>query len=359
MRHTHISQTSFALRLCILVAAITPLASAQVTPRQSLVGINRPIPVLIDAPKPEAQPAHIELVLASTDGHVIARTMTAPGKQDLAHLFPLVWTTADIPVLYAQLIIDGNHIGPPLVIQPLETPARAEDGLTARVRNEHFLLRELAALPQAKLDELARQTTVHAPNPPVRSGVRLWIDQRIILETDAGEIELALRPDAAPNTCYHFLQLVNDGLYTQVPFHRVIAADAQGRPFLIQSGDPTGTGAGGCGISIDFEPSTLPHDFGVVSMARKPDDPNSASSQFFICLSREACAGLDGNYTAFAQVVRGQDVIATIAATPTGAKGRPIDPPLVQRARTIPAPTLADRTIESPAEPLLPKPTPR
>ena len=103
-------------------------------------------------------------------------------------------------------------------------------------------------------------------------------------------------------------------------------------------GDPTGTGDGGPGYSIDLEPTKLPHDFGVLSMARE-NEPNTNGSQVFVCLSREGTQKLDGKYAAFAQAVRGADTILAIAGTPlipdrpgTDPKNRPKDPPEKMRS---------------------------
>src|SRR5258708_35830605 len=120
------------------------------------------------------------------------------------------------------------------------------------------------------------------------------------METSLGDIELAMRPDEAPNTVWNFLTLCAGGFYTDIIFHRIKAVNPATRsPFVIQAGDPlqrkdvpaeaTGAGEGGPGYWINLEPSKLPHDFGVVSMARKSDGslPNLAGSQFFISLSRK------------------------------------------------------------------------
>jgi len=197
---------------------------------------------------------------------------------------------------------------------------------------------------------------VREPRERVYSGVRTWVLARVVFETSAGDIEIALRPDAAPRTAFHFLSLCQGGFYEGTIFHRIIEEDAQGNPFLIQGGDPTGTGVGGPGFSVDFEPSSLEHDFGVVSLARLPGDPNSGGSQFFICLSREACAALDGQYTAFAEVVRGASTIQTIAALPVGPadpndedspRERPLEPPVIQSVRVIDAAPRPERRIET------------
>ena len=95
-------------------------------------------------------------------------------------------------------------------------------------------------------------------------------------------------------------------------FHRVVPLDRQGRPFVIQGGDPAGTGDGGPGYTIKAEFNARKHEPGVLSMARS-GHPDSAGSQFFICLTRENCKHLDGQYTAFGKVTKGMDVVEKIA----------------------------------------------
>lgn len=130
-----------------------------------------------------------------------------------------------------------------------------------------------------------------------------------------------LCPDVAPNTVNNFISLVKKGFYDGLIFHRVIAG------FMIQGGDPTGTGTGGPGYRIKGEfrgngvPNSLRHDRGVLSMARAYD-PNSAGSQFFI-MHREGFY-LDGQYAAFGRVTEGMDVVDEIATTRTGRGDRPV-----------------------------------
>ncbi len=103
-------------------------------------------------------------------------------------------------------------------------------------------------------------------------------------------------------------------------------------------GDPTGTGAGGPGYFIDLEDSNLPHDFGVISMARS-GDPNSNGSQVFLCLSRGGTEFLDGRYTTFGQSIQGADAIRAIADSPVGQGDRPTgsDLPKIITARLVDA----------------------
>lgn len=131
----------------------------------------------------------------------------------------------------------------------------------------------------------------------------------VTLETNHGKLVLELYHDVAPAHADSFLARTNDGFYNNTIFHRVIAG------FMIQGGDPTGTGTGGPGYSIPAEFNELPHQEGTLSMARGPD-PNSAGSQFFVCLARRP--NLDRQYTVFGQLIKGYDVLQKIGAVPVG-----------------------------------------
>ncbi len=137
-----------------------------------------------------------------------------------------------------------------------------------------------------------------------------------------GEIQLELYPKIAPNTVANFVELAQSGYYDGLMFHRVIAG------FMIQGGDPLGTGTGGPGWTIKgefaqngFAQNTLNHTRGVVSMARS-GDPDSAGSQFFIM--HGDASYLDGGYAAFGKVVSGMEVVDYIANIPTDAGDKPL-----------------------------------
>ena len=131
---------------------------------------------------------------------------------------------------------------------------------------------------------------------------------------DFGDIKIELYPDVAENTVANFVNLVEDKFYDNNTIHRVQ------KGFVIQGGDPTGTGTGGPGYSIKGEftqngyRNNLSHTKGVISMARS-SDPDSAGSQFFIVLSDEAAPSLDGMYAGFGKVIEGMDVIEKIENT--------------------------------------------
>jgi peptidyl-prolyl cis-trans isomerase B (cyclophilin B) len=138
---------------------------------------------------------------------------------------------------------------------------------------------------------------------------------------DGGIIRAELYPDIAPNTVRNFISLIKKGFYDGVIFHRVIPG------FMIQGGDPNGTGMGGPGYSIRGEftsngfKNDLKHTAGVLSMARAMN-PDSAGSQFFIM--HADAPHLDGQYAAFGKVTDGMDVVNRIAATATDFRDKPM-----------------------------------
>jgi cyclophilin family peptidyl-prolyl cis-trans isomerase len=138
------------------------------------------------------------------------------------------------------------------------------------------------------------------------------------IETSKGAITIELWDDVAPKHAENFQKLAKDGFYDGLIFHRIIPG------FVIQGGCPDGTGMGGPGWNVDAEFNDREHHEGVLSMARS-QDPNSAGSQFFICLGRDHCQHLDGQYTAFGKVTDGIDVVRDIGSTSTGQGDRPVE----------------------------------
>jgi peptidyl-prolyl cis-trans isomerase B (cyclophilin B) len=126
----------------------------------------------------------------------------------------------------------------------------------------------------------------------------------------AGEMIAEFYPDKAPNHVRNFKWLADHHFYDGVKFHRII------KGFMIQGGDPTGTGSGGPGWSVNAEFNDVKHTKGILSMART-SDPNSAGSQFFVMDSTST--HLDGQYTVFGKVIKGIEVEGKIAAIPTTA----------------------------------------
>jgi peptidyl-prolyl cis-trans isomerase B (cyclophilin B) len=142
------------------------------------------------------------------------------------------------------------------------------------------------------------------------------------LHTSHGAIEIELFPADAPKTVENFTKLAGDGFYDGVIFHRVIP------DFMIQGGDPTGTGSGGPGYTFEDEPNAHRVERGALAMANA--GPNTNGSQFFI-VTAGACPWLDGKHTVFGRVTIGMDVVDVISATETDASDRPREEVTIQR----------------------------
>jgi cyclophilin family peptidyl-prolyl cis-trans isomerase len=149
------------------------------------------------------------------------------------------------------------------------------------------------------------------------------------LHTSSGEIDIRFFPDVAPNHVKNFIDLAEKGFYNGTKFHRVIPG------FMIQGGDPntiSGSpatwGTGGSGKNIAQEFNSISHKRGIVSMARS-NDPNSASSQFFIVVKDSTF--LDNQYTVFGQVTKGMDIADKIVGAPTGSQDRPNNPTSIDK----------------------------
>jgi peptidyl-prolyl cis-trans isomerase B (cyclophilin B) len=148
------------------------------------------------------------------------------------------------------------------------------------------------------------------------------------LDTSLGKITLDMLPDVAPGHCRNMLALAKIGYYDGLGFHRII------KGFMIQGGCPEGTGTGGPGYTIPAEFNSTKHVAGVLSMART-SDPNSAGSQFFICL--EAASHLDRQYTAFGRTADDASlaVVKSIGNVKTGANDKPATPVSIKTAKVI------------------------
>jgi peptidyl-prolyl cis-trans isomerase B (cyclophilin B) len=157
-----------------------------------------------------------------------------------------------------------------------------------------------------------------------------------VIKTSAGTMVIEFWPDVAPKTVENFKKLANQGFYDGTCFHRVI------KDFMIQGGDPLtkdnanqarwGTGDPGYKIKAEFNKKS--HTRGVISMARS-QDPDSAGSQFFICHGNPSF--LDGQYTAFGVLIKGDDVLEKIATTPTGPRDVPLTRQNIDSIKIVPA----------------------
>jgi peptidyl-prolyl cis-trans isomerase B (cyclophilin B) len=162
-----------------------------------------------------------------------------------------------------------------------------------------------------------------------------------VIKTAHGEMTIAFWPEVAPKTVENFKTLARKGFYDGTAFHRIV------KGFMVQGGDPltkdprqeSRWGTGDPGYKIKAEFSKKPHVRGVISMARS-SDPDSAGSQFFICLADARF--LDGQYTAFGQLIKGDDVLGKLGDTPTtrgggGENSRPAARVAVESIKIVPA----------------------
>jgi peptidylprolyl isomerase len=149
----------------------------------------------------------------------------------------------------------------------------------------------------------------------------------VVLETNQGNIELTLFPDKAPKTVENFTGLVKKGYYNGLIFHRVI------KNFMLQGGDPTGTGSGGTSLwgkdfADEISPDLVFDKPGILAMANRGPDTNG--SQFFI--TTVPTPWLNGHHTIFGQVTQGYDVVSKIESTPTGTGDRPVQDQTIIKA---------------------------
>jgi len=173
-----------------------------------------------------------------------------------------------------------------------------------------------------------------------------------IIETTKGTIKLSFFPEVAPNHVANFKKLASEGFYNGLIFHRVIPG------FVVQGGCPntrsedrTRHGTGGPGYKVKAEFNQTPHDRGILSMARS-SDPDSAGSQFFICLAK--VPSLDRQYTVFGKVIEGMNVVDQIAKGPRDKKDNPVERMVMKKVWIQPAGAAA----QAPAAPRPPQAAP-
>lgn len=177
--------------------------------------------------------------------------------------------------------------------------------LAGMVRFKYLKSEDLGSILLAQEKQISEQAQVMginleemlATNPEGLSRVTA------IIQTPRGKIKIKFFSNEAPKTCRRIITLIHQKFYDGLIFHRVVPG------FVVQGGDPTGTGTGGSGTNLLAEFNSKPHVLGAVAMARATD-PNSADSQFYISLGTHP--HLDGQYTVFAQVVEGMDVVSQI-----------------------------------------------
>lgn len=353
--------THVAAALSLIALALSSAPELRLTAPRTYFSAFKPVEVTLAASgastaSPEAE---LRLIDPATGATLAGAGVAVPTAcVDVTDLFPALRDDPPPRAVLIQGYIGVEAAGTPLVLVPMWTPLRHVNALEAAVLDaarERSVARitQLLSLRPTALDELIRRVAPVSPEPRSFGGFRVIPDRRIVFQTSLGRVELALRHDQAPNACAAVLRLVDGGFYDGLTIHRVVPRDRDGNPFIIQLGDPSagtdgsGSGYAGAGERLGFEPTDLPQDFGVVSLARAPDDPDSASSQLVICLSAGAGRLIQGSLTAFAVIVSGADTLGSIEASPVGPRDpddpasprdRPLAPIVIERAFSVPAP---------------------
>lgn len=163
--------------------------------------------------------------------------------------------------------------------------------------------------------------------PPYNNNEVNNMNRKVYFHTNLGDFTAELFEDKAPKTAGNFLELVEKGFYDGIIFHRVID------DFMIQGGDPTGTGMGGPGYTIDdeFGPGLAHSSEGILSMANA--GPNTGGSQFFITLV--PTPWLDGHHAIFGKITEGMDVVHKIGSTPTDFADRPLEDVVMEKVEIV------------------------
>jgi cyclophilin family peptidyl-prolyl cis-trans isomerase len=204
-------------------------------------------------------------------------------------------------------------------------PANTANNETTAAQTETTTTTSSASATDATVPPATTSSAAAEENRPMSA----YQNKVAELHTSAGEIDIRFFPDVAPNHVKNFIDLAEKGFYNGTKFHRVIPG------FMIQGGDPntiSGSpatwGTGGSGKNIAQEFNSISHKRGIVSMARS-NDPNSASSQFFIVVKDSTF--LDNQYTVFGQVTKGMDIADKIVSAPTGSQDRPNNPTSIDK----------------------------
>jgi len=210
----------------------------------------------------------------------------------------------------------GGQKGRAGVVEGILTPAWPLEEVRMKGKNAVWLLAIFLLLGSPALAEMKDKKFTSEE-------IKKMSETKAVIETKFGNIELKFFPEAAPGHVSNFLDLAKKGFYDGTIFHRVIPG------FMIQGGDPNTKspdrsthGMGGPGYTIKAEFGGKPHKRGILSMARS-QDPNSAGSQFFICVANASF--LDGKYSVFGEVTSGMEVVDQIVGQPRDKKDNPND----------------------------------
>jgi peptidyl-prolyl cis-trans isomerase B (cyclophilin B) len=339
----------FTVTLLCTVCAAGPVPRLAPQGRTSpFIPLNGAMPMAINHDADNAV-----LVLMNHEGDVLSGPhQVEQGKVvDLLVLMPVIRSLDE--AAYVQLMHGEQPINCPWVIEPalsrripivqeVESPERGAWTKIVGWQDEGALDNDELPDGAGRIEGAALSSAAPRDDAVIRSGWWVYLERDVHMLTDHGEFRIDMREDAAPSTCRNFRALASMGFYNNTIAHRIIPKGRNGRPFVIQGGDPLGTGEGGPGWWLPLEPTHLGHDYGVMSMARG-QNPDSAGSQWFIALDREETARLDGQYCAFGEIFMGKDAIDSMAAVELGdtdyLSSRPVQPPRITVARLAPAPT--------------------
>ncbi len=188
----------------------------------------------------------------------------------------------------------ADFVPPPVTSAPVATPS-----LTAPAPEAS----PMVTTPQNPSNPTVSASGAPAGAPDLSVDANGLSKTTVVIQTNQGVIKYKFYPQEAPNTVNRMIELIKQGFYNGLTFHRVVPK------FVIQGGDPAGNGTGGSGQKMKAEFNKRPHVEGTVAMARA-QDPDSADAQFYIALER--IPHLDGSYTVFGQVIEGMDVVKKI-----------------------------------------------
>jgi len=317
-----------ALLCCTLGAA---MASAQDKPAKAATPAKPATPA--KAPAPAAAPvSSLELSVA------VVSTQTQPIK-----IGDLIWLQVSLKnksVAVAKgvtkLMFDDQSVALKLDLGKGRSfrDTRIHKAPTNRIKiaTEDFapgetktLLIELPAIRSGELKVTASYGAGRLESKPLAIKIAEKDGKKEVLVeiyTNKGLVKLKLMPDVALGSCMNFLRLAKKGFYNGLTFHRIIAG------FMVQGGDPEGTGQGGPGYSVPLEKSKIPHAPGMLAMARS-GHPDSAGSQFYICVGSPSW--LNEKYTIFGKVTAGLDVVEALGKVKTGGAAKPIETQTIRK----------------------------
>lgn len=233
--------------------------------------------------------------------------------------------------------------------QPMEQPQQSDNGqiptFTSLTDDQVATLLSQAKASQGEEENptaVLSQTEIDAilDNVANTEVEQVAENEIALLETTKGTMAVAFYTDIAPEHTRSFKRLVTSGYYNGTRFHRIIDNFMiQGGDILTRDDNPDNDGTGGPGYNVPAEFNGIPHDLGILSMARA-QNPNSAGSQFFMCLSRQGTAGLDGQYTVFGKVIGGLDVLKTLGKVEVrpnryGENSVPVEPEYILNAYMV------------------------